>query len=88
MPGIVRISLNRLISTAPLISLWSVIAKPSKPFFFADMQTSYGGDTAAVRIKNTSQTSTQIIVEEEKSKDTETGHAKEPMGYLAIGTAK
>ncbi|MBM9513113.1 PKD domain-containing protein [Desulfogranum marinum] len=60
----------------------------SKPFFFADMQASYGGDTAAVRIKNTSQTSTQIIVEEEKSKDTETGHAKEPMGYLAIGTAK
>ncbi len=59
----------------------------SKPFFFAGMQTTYGGDTAAARIRSTSQTGTQIKVEEELSKDTEITHGKEVMGYFTIGAA-
>jgi len=60
----------------------------SKPFVFAGMQTTYGADTAAVRIKNTSRTGVQVKVEEEKSRDTETTHGKEVMGYFTIGVAK
>jgi hypothetical protein len=57
----------------------------SQPFFFAGIQTSYGVDTAALRIKNISKTGIQIKIEEEQSEDTETTHIKEVIGYFTIG---
>jgi len=56
------------------------------PFFIAKMQTTDGGDTATVRGKNISQTTTQIKIEEEQSKDSEINHTTEVVGYLAIGS--
>ncbi|NOR23688.1 MAG: PKD domain-containing protein [Desulforhopalus sp.] len=60
---------------------------PDLPFFFADMQTSDGGDTAALRTQNMSQTASQIMVEEEQSLDSETRHTTEIVGYFTIGAA-
>ncbi|TKB23976.1 DUF4082 domain-containing protein [Desulfopila sp. IMCC35006] len=59
-------------------------AFPDLPFFFASMQSTYGGDTAAVRTQKMSQTATQIKIEEERSKDSETNHTTEVIGYFTI----
>jgi len=61
-------------------------AFPNMPLFIAGMQTTDGGDTAAVRSQNMSQTATQIKIEEEQSKDAEISHTTEIVGYLAIGS--
>ena len=57
---------------------------PDLPMFIAAMQTADGSDTAAVRYQNMSKTNTQIIIEEEQSKDSEIAHTSEVVGYLAI----
>ncbi len=62
-------------------------AFPDLPFFFADMQTTYDNDTAAVRTQNMSQTGTQIEIEEEQSSDRRTSHSNEVIGYFTIGAA-
>jgi len=59
---------------------------PALPHFIADMQTTDGGDSAAVRSQNMSQTATQIKIEEEQSKDAEVDHTTEVVGYLLIGS--
>jgi len=56
------------------------------PFFVASMQTTDGGDTATVRGQNISQTTTQIKIEEEQSKDSEISHTTEAVGYFVIGS--
>lgn len=57
------------------------------PVFFADMQTTNGGDTAALRHRNLSSVGAEILVEEETSKDSEIGHpGLEVIGYLVIGS--
>jgi len=60
---------------------------PDLPFFFAGMQTTYGKDSAAVRTQNMSQTTTQIKIDEEQSRDSEIIHKTEVIGYLSIGAA-
>jgi PKD repeat protein len=60
---------------------------PDMPFFIAGMQTSNGGDTAAVRMQNMSKTAVKLNIEEEQSMDSEVGHTTEDVGYLAIGSA-
>jgi PKD repeat protein len=55
-----------------------------QPLFIAGMQTATGDDTAALRCRNLSQTAVQLQVEEEQSKDRETRHAAETVGYLSI----
>jgi len=60
---------------------------PDPPLFIADMQTYEGGDTSAVRYQNMSQTGTEIKIEEEQSKTSETAHSAEVVGYLVIGSA-
>ncbi len=57
---------------------------PAKPLFIAGMQTYAEGDTATLRNQNLALTANQIKIEEEKSKDTETSHAAETVGYLSI----
>jgi PKD repeat protein len=59
---------------------------PDMPLLIAAMQTSNGGDVAAIRSNNPSVNSIQVKIEEEASKDEETNHTTEVVGYLIIGT--
>jgi len=65
----------------------TVYSDPDPPLFMANLQTYEGRDTAAVRARNMSQGGTEIKVEEEQSKDSETSHVAEVVGYLVIGNA-
>ncbi|WP_163337104.1 PKD domain-containing protein [Desulfopila sp. IMCC35008] len=59
---------------------------PETPLFIAEMQTSAGGDTAVLRLQSPLNTGVQVKVEEEQSKDSETKHVAEAVGYLAVGS--
>ena len=52
--------------------------------FMADMQTRDGGDTANLRLVDSDLGSATVFVNEEKSRDQETGHASEDVGYMGI----
>ena len=54
------------------------------PAFVAAMQTTSGGDTATLRYRNLMQSGVELKVEEEQSKDSETKHGLESVGYLAF----
>lgn len=55
------------------------------PLFLGRMQTMEGGDTSTIRFQNPSKSAIQLKIEEESSKDAETNHTKETIGYIAIG---
>jgi PKD repeat protein len=57
------------------------------PLLLADMQTTAGGDTANLRWRNGNEVSVELWVAEEQSKDTETNHVAESVGYLALEPA-
>jgi hypothetical protein len=57
----------------------------SAPFFLADMQTTDGKDTANVRWQNKSNLSVEVQIDEEQSKNSETGHTTEVVGYMVFG---
>lgn len=52
------------------------------PSVFASFQTTRGGDTLDLRIQSLTSTGVQVKVHEEQSKDTETNHTKEKLGYI------
>lgn len=54
------------------------------PVFLADMQSTNGGDTANLRWKNKGPGSVEIWIDEEASRDRETNHISEDIGYLLI----
>ena len=54
------------------------------PVFLAGMQTTDGGDTAAVRWQNKQANGIEVKVEEEQSRDTETNHTTEVIGYMVF----
>jgi hypothetical protein len=54
------------------------------PHFLADMQTSDGKDTANVRWRNKSKYSIEVQIDEEQSKNSETGHTTEVVGYMVF----
>ena len=54
------------------------------PIFLAGMQTYNGGDTAALRYRDLTASSTQVKVEEEKSKDAELTHNAEAVGVVVV----
>jgi PKD repeat protein len=54
------------------------------PLVFAGMQSTDGGDTAETRCDRWDGTSLDLWIEEEQSRDTETGHITETVGYLVI----
>ena len=56
----------------------------SPPVFVAGMQTTDGGDTAAVRCQNKKADGIDIKVEEEQSRDTEMNHTTEVVGYMVF----
>ena len=56
----------------------------SPPHFLADMQTSDGKDTANIRWRNKTKYSIEVQIDEEQSKNTETGHTTEVVGYMVF----
>ncbi len=58
------------------------------PLLLADMQTTNGGDTAALRTQKGTTTGFQVKVEEEQSKDSEVSHIAETVGYLALSSTE
>jgi hypothetical protein len=56
----------------------------SAPHFLADMQTAGGKDTANVRWQNKTDYSVEVQIDEEQSKNTETGHTTEVVGYMVF----
>ena len=54
------------------------------PVFLADVQTSDGPNTATLRYRNLRGTAVEVFVEEERSKDEETRHAEETVGYAVV----
>ncbi|TQV87735.1 S8 family serine peptidase [Aliikangiella coralliicola] len=57
----------------------------TNPKVIAAMQTFDGGDAAALRHRNLTNSSVQVKVEEEQSKDSEVAHTTEVVGYIIIG---
>ncbi len=55
-----------------------------QPLLVAAMQTTDGGDTASLRITEHTADTMQVMVEEERSRDSETSHTTEVAGYIAI----
>jgi hypothetical protein len=60
---------------------------PQPPLFLADMQTTDGGDTANLRWQNKTASSIEVQVDEEQSRESETGHTTEVVGYFVLGPA-
>ena len=56
----------------------------SPPTFLADMQTTDGGDTANVRCRNKADGAVEVLIDEEQSRDSETGHITEVVGFIAL----
>ncbi|WP_319586798.1 hypothetical protein [uncultured Desulfobulbus sp.] len=54
------------------------------PIVLADMQSTNGTDTSALRMQQLTATNFVVKVEEEKSLDSEVSHGSEAVGYLAI----
>ncbi len=65
------------------VSLINAMAEP--PAVLTSMQTTAGGNTAAVRMQDLQAASFQVKVEEETSSDPETNHVAEDIGYFAAG---
>ena len=59
-------------------------AQAGVPVFLAAQQTRNGGDTAAVRLQDLGGTGATFIIEEERSRDGETGHVDEQVAYLSL----
>jgi len=57
------------------------------PAFIADMQTTRGGDIANLRIRHAGPLGIELQVDEEQSRDTETNHTGEHIGYLTFGVS-
>lgn len=59
-------------------------AMSGTPALLAGMQTFNGKDTATVRLDANSRTRADVWIQEETSRDAETAHAAEEIGYLAM----
>ncbi|MFH5801515.1 hypothetical protein [Haladaptatus sp. CMAA 1911] len=58
--------------------------KYSDPRFIANLQTYHGFDPSSLRYRNLTSDSVEVMVEEERSKDGEVGHATEAVGYAVF----
>ena len=57
------------------------------PLFVADMQTFDGPNTVGLRYRNLTGSGVEVFVEEEQSRDSETNHTTEVVGYTVIETS-
>ncbi len=80
----------RVATASGINDMWRPISFPSpfvtKPVLLVDMQTTNDSDPANLRYNNKTATGFYIQVDEEKSKDSETSHANEDIGYVAISS--
>ena len=58
----------------------------ANPLFFAVMQSYDAGENAAIRYQYLTPTDVQVSIEEEASKDTETVHTTEVVGYMIFSS--
>jgi hypothetical protein len=70
--------------TSTLYSLGFNLTFNSTPLFLADLQTTNGTDTANLRWRNKDRSGVQVQVDEEQSRDSETTHGTEIVGYRSI----
>ncbi len=56
------------------------------PLFLATMSPQLGGNTASLRYTNGTNSSVQVKVSEEQSKDSETRHSRETVGYFLFSS--
>ncbi|MFP7753692.1 Ig-like domain-containing protein [Thermodesulfobacteriota bacterium B35] len=77
-------STNSVTSGVSTIAYAADFARP--PLLITDMQTTDGGDTASLRTTGRTADAMQVMVEEERSRDSETSHTTEVAGYIAILT--
>lgn len=75
-------------TTTGLTDAWSTIpfqqTFPQPPLFLADMQTNNNTDTCTLRARGVTATDAPVKVEEEQSKDVETTHPKETVGFILL----
>jgi PKD repeat protein len=64
--------------------IWFSGAFLETPMFLADMQTTNGNDNATVRWQNRDTYRIEVKIEEEQSRDRETGHKNEVVGYMVF----
>jgi PKD repeat protein len=57
------------------------------PSIVVDMQTQDGGDVANLRYRSKTATGIEVMVHEEQSRDNETNHATEQVGYIVLRPA-
>ena len=69
-----------------LQSLSFIQAYKSTPAFLADIQSADGMDTANVRWQNKGTSTVEVQIHEEQSKNDETSHTTEILGYMAIAS--
>ena len=55
------------------------------PAFLGDMQTTNSADTANIRRNNLDGFAVDVMIDEERSRDTEDRHAAEVVGYMVFG---
>lgn len=55
------------------------------PLFYAQDQQTYGGDTSLVRLLSLTPTEAEVFIEEEQSKNSETRHTRESVGWMVTG---
>ena len=72
---VVRHDFHTILFDQPFVSI---------PLFLADMQTTDGGDTANLRWQGKDLYGVNVLIDEEQSKDRETNHTTEVVGYMAF----
>ena len=72
---VVRHDFHTILFDQPFVSI---------PVFLADMQTTDGGNTANLRWKNKDLYGVSVQIDEEQSKNRETNHTTEMVGYMAF----
>jgi hypothetical protein len=60
---------------------------PSAPVFLGQMQSAYGKDTADLQWRAKDSQGVEVRIAEETSKDSETNHTAEVVGYMVFSTA-
>ena len=75
-------------TAAGLTDAWSLIpfqqTFQQPPLFLADMQTNNNTDTSTLRARGAAATGALVKVEEEQSKDLETTHPEETVGFILL----
>ncbi|MFZ0728271.1 MAG: MopE-related protein [Desulfobacterales bacterium] len=73
---------NSVTHAFQVLPFYEAFGRP--PVVLAGMQTTDGSDTAAERYQNKSTGGIEVKVEEEQSRDAETNHTTEVIGYMAF----